>query len=220
MDSRSTLPDDEGNFLSYEKPGDKMRRDVTRRMTKYISIFLFASMACQPVLLRGQPIERIGKTDTYTIGPEDVLNIYVYREESLSKTVPVRIDGKISLPLVDEVQAAGLTPPQLQDLLVQRLKEFIDNPVVTVIVLESNSFKVYVSGEVRNPGVHRIRSETTLLQIIPMAGGFTEWASTKKILVIRNENGKERRITVNYKDMVSGKIPGFVLKPGDTIIVP
>ena len=197
-----------------------MRRDVTRRMTKYISIFLFASMACQPVLLRGQPIERIGKTDTYTIGPEDVLNIYVYREESLSKTVPVRIDGKISLPLVDEVQAAGLTPPQLQDLLVQRLKEFIDNPVVTVIVLESNSFKVYVSGEVRNPGVHRIRSETTLLQIIPMAGGFTEWASTKKILVIRNENGKERRITVNYKDMVSGKIPGFVLKPGDTIIVP
>lgn len=158
--------------------------------------------------------------ETYVIGPEDILNIYVWKEETLSRTVPVRVDGKISLPLVNEIQAAGLTPHQLQEMIAQRLKDFVADPVVSVIVMESNSIKVYVSGQVRNPGVHRLRSETTLLQIIPMVGGFTEWANPKKILVIRREGDKEIRMTVNYKRMVDGKIPALVLKPGDTIIVP
>lgn len=158
----------------------------------------------------------------YVIGPEDVLYIHVWREELLSRTVPVRMDGNISLPLIDEIQAAGLTPLQLKEMLVERLKKFIDEPNVSVIVMEANSHKVFISGQVRNPGVYRLRSETTILQIIPMAGGFTEWANQKKILVIRKEGGKEKRITINYKKIIDGKGPeeNLVLKPGDTIIVP
>lgn len=159
---------------------------------------------------------------TYIIGSEDVLYIHVWKEEHLSKTVPVRVDGKISLPLIDEIQAAGLTPLQLKELLVQRLKEFVDNPSISVIVMETNSFKVYVTGEVKTPGVYRLRSETSLLQIIAMAGGFTDWANRKKILVVRKENGKEKRITVNYNKILKGDDPNsnLILKPGDTIVVP
>lgn len=156
----------------------------------------------------------------YVIGPEDVLYIHVWREDLLSRTVPVRMDGNISLPLIDEVKATGLTPLQLKEVLVEKLKKFIDEPNVSVIVMEANSQKVYISGQVRNPGVFRLRSETSILQIIPMAGGFTEWADQKKILVIRKENGKEKRIPVNYKKIVEGKERNFSLKSGDTIIVP
>ncbi|MGQ9695972.1 MAG: polysaccharide biosynthesis/export family protein [Thermodesulfobacteriota bacterium] len=156
----------------------------------------------------------------YVIGPEDVLYIHVWREDLLSRTVPVRMDGNISLPLIDEVKATGLTPLQLKEVLVEKLKKFIDEPNVSVIVMEANSQKVYISGQVRNPGVFRLRSETSILQIIPMAGGFTEWADQKKILVIRKENGEEKRIPVNYKKIVEGKERNFSLKRGDTIIVP
>jgi polysaccharide biosynthesis/export protein len=161
-------------------------------------------------------------SDTYVIGPEDVLSINVWREETLTRQVPVRSDGNISLPLIDEIHAAGLTPLQLKEKLTLRLKEFIDNPNVSVIVTAANSQKVYVSGEVRTPGVYPLRGETTLLQVIPMAGGFTEWADQKKILIIRKEAGKDKRIVVNYKKIVSGEDMGanIVLKPGDTIIVP
>jgi len=156
----------------------------------------------------------------YVIGPEDSLYIHVWKEESLSRTVPVRIDGKISLPLIDEIQAAGLTPLQLKESLVKRFREFVDIPNVSVIVMEANSFKVFVSGEVRNPGVVRLRSETSILQLIPMVGGFSEWANQRKILVIRKEGGKEKRLTVNYKRVVAGKDPNFIMKSGDTVIVP
>ena len=161
-------------------------------------------------------------SDHYVIGPEDVLDIHVWKEEALSRAVPVRMDGKISLPLIDEIQAAGLTPLQLKERIAQSLKKFIDNPNVSVVVTEANSFKVYVSGEVRTPGVYRIRSETTLVQIIPMAGGFTEWANQRKILVIRKEQGKEKRFNVNYKKILSGEdtSSNIILKPGDAVIVP
>jgi polysaccharide export outer membrane protein len=108
----------------------------------------------------------------------------------------------------------------LKENLIKRFKEFVDIPNVSVIVMEANSFKVFVSGFVRTPGVVRLRSETSILQFIPMVGGFTEWADQKKVLIIRKENGKEKRITVNYKRIVSGKDPNFILKSGDTIIVP
>ncbi len=111
------------------------------------------------------------------------------------------------MPLIDEVQAAGLTPLQLKQTITEKLKQFIDNPNVSVVVTEANSFKVFVTGEVRTPGVYRLRSETTLLQIIPMAGGFTEWANQKKILIIRKEGGKEKRITANYKKILEGEDP-------------
>jgi polysaccharide export outer membrane protein len=161
-------------------------------------------------------------SESYVIGPEDVLYINVWKEEALSRTVQVRMDGKISLPLLDDVQASGYTARQLKEVLTKRLREFIDNPVVSVVVTEANSYKVYVSGQVRTPGVYRLRNETTILQIIPMAGGFTDWANQKKILVIRKEDGKEKRITVNYKKIVKGDAPdsNIILKAGDTIIVP
>jgi polysaccharide export outer membrane protein len=132
------------------------------------------------------------------------------------------MDGNISLPLIDEVQAAGLTPLQLKEILTDKLKSFVDLPNVSVTVMEANSYKVYVSGQVRSPGVYRLRSETSILQIIPMAGGFTEWANQKKILIIRKEGGKEKRITINYKNLIKGEEPNSksILKAGDTIIVP
>ncbi len=161
-------------------------------------------------------------SDQYVIGAEDVLYIHVWREEPLSRSIPVRIDGKISLPLIDEIEAAGLTPRQLKENITEQLKKFMDNPVVSVTVMEANSFKVFVSGEVKTPGVYRLRSETTILQIIPMAGGFTQWANQKKILIVRKENGKEKHINVNYKKIIDGKdaASNYVLRSGDTIIVP
>jgi polysaccharide export outer membrane protein len=158
-------------------------------------------------------------SNEYVIGPEDVLLIYVWREESITKTVPVRMDGKISLPLVNDIQAAGLTPLQLKEALTEKLKGFVESPTVTVTVMEANSFKVYVSGEVKKPGVYGIRSEITLVRLIIMAGGFTEWADQKKILIITKEKGADKRITVNYRKIIDGAEPDVIIRSGDTIIV-
>jgi len=158
--------------------------------------------------------------DKYIIGPEDVLHIFIWKEEALSKTVPVRIDGKISLPLLDDIQAAGLTPLQLKEELTIKFKGFVDNPTVTVTVIEANSYKVFISGEVKTPGIVRIRSEITLVKLIIMAGGFTEWANKRKILIITKEDDKEKRITVNYNKIIDGDIPDIVIKHGDTVIIP
>jgi polysaccharide export outer membrane protein len=119
------------------------------------------------------------------------------------------------------MKAAGLTPLQLEAAITERLKKLYENPNVSVTVMETNSFKVYISGEVTNPGVYNLQEETTILQIIPMAGGFTERAKQNKILIIRRENGKEKRFTVSYKKAMKGDDPSsnVVLKPGDTIIV-
>jgi polysaccharide export outer membrane protein len=161
-------------------------------------------------------------SDQYVIGSEDILYIHVWKEEALTRTIPVRMDGKISLPLIQEIKAAGLTPLQLKEVLTTRFKEFIENPIVSVTVMEANSCKVYVMGQVKNPGVYRLRSETTVVQIIPLAGGFTDWAKQKKILIVREEEGKEKRIKVNYKKIIGGKDPSsnIILKAGDTIIIP
>ncbi len=161
-------------------------------------------------------------SDRYIIGAEDVLYIHVWKEETLSKTVSVRMDGMISIPLVDEIQAAGITPLQLKEKLTEKLKDFVDAPNVTVIVMEANSFKVYFSGQVKSPGVLRLRTETSLAQAISMVGGFTDWANQSNIIIIRKENGKEKRFTVNYKKIVKGKdlSLNIILKSGDTIIVP
>ena len=172
---------------------------------------------------QGRPEMKIAAdSETYVIGPEDVLDIFVWKENELSRRVPVRQDGRISLPLVGEIQAAGLSPLKLKEQLIEKLKDYIEVPNVTVTVVEANSFKVYVSGMVARPGVFPLRSETTIAQIIPMAGGFTEWANQRKILVLRKENGKETRMTINYKKIMSGEdfSQNITLKPGDTIIVP
>ncbi len=158
----------------------------------------------------------------YVIGSEDILYIHVWNEGTLTRTVPVRMDGNISLPLIDEVQAAGLTPLQLKEVLTEKLKKVLDSPNVSVIVMEANSYKVYVSGEVKSPGIFRLRSETSLMHVIIMAGGFTEWADQKRILIIRKIDGKEKRTIVNYKKIVRGEDSGsnIFLKAGDIIIVP
>lgn len=158
----------------------------------------------------------------YVIGPEDVLYIYVWKEENLSRSVPVRMDGMISIPLVDDIMAAGLTPLQLKEVLLAKLREFVDTPDVTVIVTEANSYKIYVQGEVRTPGVIRLRTETSLVQAIILAGGFTDWADKKKITILRKEGGKESRIRVNYKKIIDGDegAQDIILKSGDIIIVP
>jgi polysaccharide export outer membrane protein len=160
--------------------------------------------------------------DQYVIGPEDLLYIHVWKEEAVTRTVPVRMDGKISLPLIQEVKAAGLTPLQLKEVLTRKFKEFIENPIVSVTVVEVNSYKVYVMGQVKTPGVHRLRSETTVTQIIVIAGGFTEWANQRKITIVRKEDGREKRIKVNYKKIMNSGNPNtdIVLKAGDTIVVP
>jgi len=143
-------------------------------------------------------------SDTYIIGPEDVLHISVWKEEALSRTVTVRLDGKISLPLIDEVQAAGHTPLRLKEILTKRFQEFIDAPDVSVMVLETRSYKVYISGQVRAPGVIPLRSETSLAQVILMAGGFVEWGTPKRIMIVRKEGGQQKVITVDYKPQRPG----------------
>lgn len=164
----------------------------------------------------------VADSDSYVIGPEDVLYIYVWKEENLSRTVPVRMDGMISIPLVDDIKAAGMTPLRLKQYILEKLREYVDTPDVTVIVTEANSYKVYIQGEVRTPGVFRLRTETSLVQLIIMAGGFTDWADQKKITILRKEEGKESRIRANYKKIIDGDegAKDIILKSGDIIIVP
>jgi polysaccharide export outer membrane protein len=161
-------------------------------------------------------------SDNYIIGPEDVLFVYVWKEENLSRTVPVRIDGMISIPLVDDIKAAGMTPLQLKEVLLAKLREFVETPDVTIIVTEANSYRVYVQGEVKTPGVFKLRTETSLVQLIIMAGGFTDWANQKKITIMRKEGGKDSRIVVNYKKIVEGdeSAKDVMLKSGDIVIIP
>ena len=189
-----------------------------------ILISMAYPQADKEILLKKEAQAEIpADSDSYIIGSEDVLYIHVWGEDkTLSKQITVRIDGKISMPLVDDIQAAGLTPLQLKGKLTERLKDFVEAPNVTVIVMEANSFKVYFSGQVRNPGVLRLRTETSIAQAISMVGGFTDWANQSKIIIIRREDGKETRFTVNYKKIISGKDlkSNIILKSGDTIIVP
>jgi polysaccharide export outer membrane protein len=188
-----------------------------------ILISMAYPQADKEILLKKEAQAEIpADSDSYIIGSEDVLYIHVWKEETLSKTVTVRMDGKISMPLVDDIQAAGLTPLKLKEKLTEKLQDFVEAPNATVIVMEANSFKVYFSGQVKTPGVLRLRTETTIAQAISMVGGFTDWASQSKIIIIRREDGKEKRFTVNYKKIISGKDlkSNIILKSGDTIIVP
>ena len=204
-----------------------MKKLYTIGVMTGFAIFIFFSIAYpqgdKEILLKKEAQAEIpADSASYVIGAEDVLYIHVWKDETLSKTVSVRTDGKISIPLIDEIKAAGLTPLQLKEKLTEKLKEYLDVPTVTVIVMEANSFKVYVSGQVKTPGVLRLRSETSLAQAVSMVGGFTDWAKQSKIIIIRKENGKEKRFTVNYKKIIQGKDlnSNILLKPGDTIIVP
>jgi len=163
-----------------------------------------------------------GADGSYKIGPQDVLRIDVWKEPEISRSVPVRPDGKVSLPLLNDVQAAGLTAMELANVISEGLKKFMNNPQVTVSVSEINSRRVYVTGEVSRPGAYPLLPNMTILQGLTSAGGFTQFARTKNTYVLRTENGKQVKHPFNYNDVVRGKHPedNIMLQPGDTIVVP
>ena len=158
---------------------------------------------------------------TYVIGPEDVLHIAVWKEADLTATLPVRPDGKISLPLLDDVQAAGLTPKQLAESVTEKLKKYIADPHVTVVVTSINSKRIFMVGEVMHPGATSMLPNMTVLQALSSAG-LSQFANTKRIYVLRTENGKQRKLPVNYRQLVKGAQieQNYLLQPGDTIVVP
>jgi polysaccharide export outer membrane protein len=158
----------------------------------------------------------------FIIGPEDVLGIVVWREPDVSGDVTVRPDGVITLPLISDVKAAGLTPQQLADRVQKALREFITDASVTVVVRQMNSRKVFITGEVAKPGAYPLVSTMTVMQLIAIAGGLNEFAEGKSISIMRVEAGKTRTFPFDYKNVANGKKPeqNIVLKPGDTIVVP
>lgn len=156
---------------------------------------------------------------TYVIGPEDTLHVAVWKEPDLTATLPVRPDGKISMPLLNDVQAAGLTPMQLAGSISEKLKKYVTDPRVTIVVTAMNSQRIYVLGEVLHTGAMALTPNMTVLQALATAG-FTQFANTKGIYVLRQEGGKQSKIPVNYKQLIKGNAPNISLKPGDTIVVP
>lgn len=158
----------------------------------------------------------------YLIGAQDVLDISVWKEPDITRTVPVRPDGKISLPLVKDIQAAGLTPMQLERLVAEKLQKYVTDPQVSVIVKEINSQRIYILGEVNRSGAFTLLPNMTILQALSGGGGFTQFANIKGIYLLRLENGKEVKYPFHYKEVINGQAPSqnMVLKPGDTIVVP
>lgn len=158
----------------------------------------------------------------YVIGPEDVLKIDVFKEADMSGSVVVRPDGKISVPLLHDVQAEGLTPNQLAQSIATKLKEYVEQPDVTVVVTQINTRSVYLMGEVSHPGPIPLRPGMTVLHALAYGGGFTDFANRKGIYILRTENGRSFRFPFNYKRAIRGEVDpkDLELKPGDTVVVP
>jgi polysaccharide export outer membrane protein len=161
-------------------------------------------------------------TPEFVIGVEDVLQILMPDHPELSVTVPVRPDGRISLPLVDDVEAAGISPDQLKSRLVEAYRAFVTIPNISVLVQEIHSLKVYVLGEVTAPGVFDLQRPARVLQVIALAGGFTQYAEKNRVVVLREVDGAQERLEINLKRVYSGDAieENILLKPGDTLVVP
>ena len=200
-----------------------------------IALRLLLTLAAAPPCLAAQqaPSPPGEGAPDYVIGPQDVLDIAVWDNEQISRTVPVRPDGKISLPLLDDVPAAGLTPIQLRDFLKTALAPYIPIPTVSVIVQEVHSFKVTVIGEVKTPDRYELKGRSTVLDVLAMAGGFTEYAARNRIIVIRRQGTGTRQIPFAFDKLVAGNSRhgsspksdsdvqhNFDLEPGDIILVP
>ena len=198
----------------------------------YIAVLIILFLILAPALSPGDTnkedkvsngkLHVLHLTEDYIIGQGDLLEIFVWRNEQLSRQVAVRPDGKISLPLIQDLQAAGFTAIQLKNQITRKLSDYIDNPKVSVIITEIRSYRVSVLGRVGNPGVYPITGKTTLVEAISLAGGFTEWAQKDEIIVLRNEGGKNKMIRVNYKKIAKGKdlSQNIKIQADDTIIVP
>jgi len=159
----------------------------------------------------------------YVIGPEDVLSIVYWRDKDMTVDVTVRPDGMISLPLLNDIQAAGLTPAELRERLTGESKRYLEDPTVTVVIKQMNSRKVFVVGEVGKPGPYLLTAPTTVLQLLATVGGLREYADGKKIVIVRSgSDGKQTTFRFNYKDVLSGKNlrQNIELMPGDTVVVP
>lgn len=170
-----------------------------------------------------EPVTKPATEDpNYIIGPEDEVYVNVWRETDITRSVPVRPDGKISLPLLNDVPASGMTPMQLGSEITTRLKKFMANPQVTIIVTRVNSQRIYLVGEVSRAGAYPLVPNMTVLEALSSAGGCTIFAKQTKIYILRLENGKEVRLRFNYKDVLAGKrmAQNILLKPGDTVVVP
>jgi polysaccharide export outer membrane protein len=173
----------------------------------------------KPAVSSAEPVSVAGPD--YIIGADDMLHVSVWKEPDLTNTLPVRPDGKISLPLLNDVQAAGMTPMQLANSVSEKLKKYLSDPRVTVVVTQMNSQRIFVLGEVLHSGAMTLFPNMTVLQALASAG-FTQFANTKGIYLLRNEGGKQQKIPFNYKQVVKGEAmeQNLILKPGDTIVVP
>jgi polysaccharide export outer membrane protein len=170
-----------------------------------------------------EPSANKAHDDSFVIGNDDVLSINVWKEPDVSRSIPVRSDGRISLPLVGEVQAAGRTPLQLEHEITDKLRAYIAEPEVTVMVQQINSEKFNILGQVTKPGSYPLTRGTTVLDAIATAGGFRDFAKQKGIYILRQSSpGRDSRIAFNYKDVIKGKHPeqNIQLEPRDTIVVP
>jgi polysaccharide export outer membrane protein len=158
----------------------------------------------------------------YVIGTDDLLSIVYWKDKDMSADAQVRPDGRIALPLINEVQAAGLTPDELRIRILEESKKYMEDANVTVVVRQINSRKVFITGEVNRPGPYPLTSTLTVMQLIANAGGLREYADSKKIVIMRTERGKPVSLKFNYKDVTSGKNlhQNIELKPGDTVVVP
>ena len=156
------------------------------------------------------------------MGPEDMLQIEVWNNAAMSRTVPVRPDGKISLPLLNDIQAAGRTPSELRDFLMKKLADYMPTPEVSVILTDVRSFNVSVIGEVPKPGRLMLKSWTTVLDALALAGGFTQFAARSRILILRPDGKGMQRVPFNYNKVISagGEHENFYLQPGDIVLVP
>jgi len=158
----------------------------------------------------------------YTIGPNDHLQVFVWKEPDLTRDITVMADGRITFPLIGETMAAGKTVNDLKEIITDKLKKYVTAPEVTVIVVQSLSRQIYTIGKLTRPGPYPLAPNMTVLQALSAAGGFAEWADTKNIMIVRNEKGKEVQLLFNYKEFVAGKHlkENILLRPNDTIVVP
>src|SRR5687768_13292652 len=158
----------------------------------------------------------------YVIGADDLLSIVFWKDKEMSADAQVRPDGRIALPLINDVVAAGLTPDQLREKITEESKKYMEDASVTVVVRQINSRKVFITGEINKPGTYPLTTPITVMQLIAMAGGLREYADAKKIIIMRTENGKPKRLPFNYKSIIEGKNlqQNIELKPGDTVVVP
>jgi polysaccharide export outer membrane protein len=192
-----------------------------------LSFVLVAGLSAAPALAQGslpsvasaRPTVATNATD-YKLVVGDKLRVEVYRDAQMSQSLQIRPDGKITLPLVGDVAAAGKTPAALRDTLTTSLKEFITNPVVTVIVVEAQPQTVSVIGEVNSPGTHPIKAQTTVIEALALAGGFKDFANTKNIVIQRATMTGVKSLKFNYKDAIKSEGKPMCVEPGDVIIVP